>query len=116
MAFRANELSNEERHVIICWNEPILRTCVWLGMANKFFCLSFLFVAQKMHFPFLNAKNGFSCETVLEASYILIQPLCTKILDHSNTMFVIPAVVENVLRISENLYSFLPISLELDRI
>ena len=114
MAFMPIELGNEQMNGIVSWNEPTLRTGVCLVMANTFGLVTFRLHCTKN--TFFQCQNRVFCEAVLEASFVLVQPLCTKILDHSKITFLIPAVAGNILVISENLYGFPLIPLELSRI
>jgi hypothetical protein len=71
--FQAKWASYGHNHGIVCSNDPILRTCVYLGMTNNvhlesfnFRCTKnsfFIFLAQKMvyfvkHLPKICFKNG----------------------------------------------------------
>jgi hypothetical protein len=49
MAFKPDELGN---HGIVCSNDPILCTCVHIGMANKVHIGSFHFLCIKNQFLF----------------------------------------------------------------
>ena len=108
------ELGNEQMNGIVSWNEPTLRTGVCLVMANTFGLVTFRLHCTKN--TFFQCQNRVFCEAVLEASNILLQTLCTKILDRYNTAFLIPTIAWNISGILENLYGFLLISLESARI
>jgi hypothetical protein len=64
MAFKPNELGQDQNHGIVCLNNPILRTCVRLGMSNNvhFRC-----------FPFLRIKNSFSIFWVSKMGFFVKQ-------------------------------------------
>jgi hypothetical protein len=63
MAFKPHELGHDPNHGIVCSNDPILCTCVHIGMANKVHIGSFHFLCiKKINFHFLSVKIGFFCE------------------------------------------------------
>ena len=62
MAFKANELAHDLNHGIVCDNAPILCTCVYLGMARNVSKGSFVFLAQKINFPFSKCRKRVICE------------------------------------------------------
>jgi hypothetical protein len=60
MAFKPNELGHDPNHGIVCSNDPILCTCVHIGMVNKVHIGSFhFFKHKKINFHFLSVKIGF---------------------------------------------------------
>jgi hypothetical protein len=63
MAFKPDELGHDPNHRIVFSNDPILCTCVHIGMANKIHIGSFHFLYKKINFHFLSvSKLGFFCE------------------------------------------------------
>jgi hypothetical protein len=63
MAFKPDELGHDLNHRIVCSNDPILCTCVHIGMANKVYIGSFhLLYIKKIYFHFLSVKIGFFYE------------------------------------------------------
>jgi hypothetical protein len=82
MTFKPNELGHDQHHWIVSSNDPILCTCVRLGMENNvdFWC-----------FPFLCIKNSFSifwsskrvfCETLPNIWSWIGPQFFYKIIDH----------------------------------
>jgi hypothetical protein len=64
MAFKPNELGQDQNHVIVSSNDPILCTCVRLWMTNNvhFGC-----------FPFLRKKSSFSIFSVSNIGFFVKQ-------------------------------------------
>jgi hypothetical protein len=64
MAFKPNELGNDQNQGIICSNNPILCTCVALGMANNFHFGCFPFLCIKSSFSIFQVSKGFFVKEV----------------------------------------------------
>jgi hypothetical protein len=69
MAFKPDELGHDPNHRIVCSDDPILCTCVHIGMENKVHIGSFHFLCIKNQFPFLSVKIGFFVKKVLKIHY-----------------------------------------------
>jgi hypothetical protein len=52
MVFKLDELGHDPNHGIVCSNDPILFTCICIGMANKVHIGSFHFLCIKNKFSF----------------------------------------------------------------
>jgi hypothetical protein len=57
IAFKTNELGHDPNNGIVCSNDPILYTCVHIGMANKVHIGSFHFLYIKNQFPFSKCQD-----------------------------------------------------------
>jgi hypothetical protein len=62
MAFKPDELGHDPNHGIVCSNDPILCTCMHIGMENKDHIGSFHFLYIKNQFPFSKCQNWVFCE------------------------------------------------------
>ena len=63
MAFKPNEVGYDRNHGIVCSNDPILCTCVHLGMQNNVDVGGLFFLCTKKSiFHFLTSTNVFFCE------------------------------------------------------
>jgi hypothetical protein len=80
MAFKPNELGHDQNHGIICSNDPMLCTCMPLGMENNVYFVRFPFPRIKSSFSISwVSKRGFLWRKYKE--YKLHQPNLKKILD-----------------------------------
>jgi hypothetical protein len=62
MDFKPNELGHDLNHGIVFSNNPILCTCVHIGIANKVHIGSFHFLCIKNQFSFSTCQNWVYCE------------------------------------------------------
>jgi hypothetical protein len=70
MAFKPDKLGHDPNHRIVCSNDPILCTCVHIGMANKVHIGIFHFLCIKNQFPFSKCQNWVFCvKEVLKIHY-----------------------------------------------
>jgi hypothetical protein len=66
VVFKPDELGHDPNNGIVCSNDPILCTCVRIGMENKVLVGSSHFVCIKNQFPFSKCQNWFFCEGSIE--------------------------------------------------
>jgi hypothetical protein len=66
MAFKPDELGHVPNHGIVCSNDPVLCTCMHIGMENKVHIGSFHFLCIKNQFSFCKYQNWFVCDESTE--------------------------------------------------
>jgi hypothetical protein len=86
MAFKRDELGHDPNHRIVCSNDPILCTCVHIGMANKVHIGSFHFLCiKKNQFLFSKCQDWVFYEGSTENT---LQNYTNLILNNSRTHFM----------------------------